>query len=178
MLLAIERVIAAIEGLLALHDAVLHRLQLLLASLVFRVGLLLELENLLTRLHERRLLRGLGVAQRIVLNALGLVASLVHGAVCLLDLRIGRARHKEVRPRRAQRQTDDANDNPFHVHSPQIEINRLVQETDAPRIGTRHLRRTLSCMSKEQRIRKAYRTDMVMSAEGAGEKATQTTIRS
>ena len=130
VLLAIERVAPAVEGLLALHDAILHGLELLLALALLALGPLLELNYFLTRLDEGRLLGGLGITARIVLYPGRLASRRLDGTLGLLHLRVVSRCRKEVRRHGTDDQTDHSNDD-FHLYPLRCSAERLVQETGA-----------------------------------------------
>ena len=82
MLALVESVVAAIEGFLALHHAVLERTNLVLTLLVFGLGGLLILDDLLFSLEQSLFFEGLGLTLCITDQGLSL-------CVCRLDLFVG-----------------------------------------------------------------------------------------
>ena len=82
MLTLVEGIVAAIEGLLALHHAILERTNLAFTLLVLGLGSLLVLDNLFFSLEQSLFFEGLGLTLCITDQGLSL-------CVCRLDLFVG-----------------------------------------------------------------------------------------
>ena len=93
----VKGIIAAVEGLLALHDATLHGLQLALTLLLLGLGVLPELQNLLLGLEHGLLLSRVSLATRLRRDAFRLAARAFDLFVGRLELRVALPSKEEVR---------------------------------------------------------------------------------
>ena len=116
VLTLVEGVVAAIERLLALHDAVLHGAEFLLALLLFRLGGLLALEDLLLCLEKGLLLERLRLSLRIAYHLVCLGARRLDGRVRLTKAPLLCAAHGDRSAAGTKCQADDTNQN-LHANS-------------------------------------------------------------
>ena len=111
----VERVIAAVKGLLALHDPALELAQLALALLLLCRGGLTLLEDLLLGLQEALLLGALGLADGLVSLGLGLGLDGFGALLCARDLLVRLAQTRAVARGEDEVRDDGAGDDANHA---------------------------------------------------------------
>ena len=115
MLALVEGVVATVERLLALHDAVLEGAELALALLLLRLGRLLVLDDLFLCLEQRFLFERLCRALRIADHLVRLKARRLDLRVGLAEAPVLRVAHGEHGNDGAHHEAADDADNDLHA---------------------------------------------------------------